>query len=104
MALHPLPVDLALSDLLSALKNFKTDPGEGAHAAWHGAGYALNLFHKNHEGFKASAAKDKKLAKALADLERTAPTIPTEGLAAIDWATIKPWAKKLLEFLLMLMG
>lgn len=111
MALHPLPVDLALGDLLTAFKNLKTNPGEAAHAGWHGVGYGLQLFHKNHEGFKASAATSKKVATKLAQVEKGLEKLQPKfaaaeagDVSAIDWDTFKPWMKKLLELLIMLMG
>ena len=92
-----------MADVLAAVKNFQTDPGEGAHAAWHAAGFAIQLFHKNHAGLKAAAVNDPLVAAKLAEVVALAPTATTEGVAAIDWNLIKPWAKKLLELLIMVL-
>ena len=104
--LHPLPKDLAMADVLVAFKNLKTDPGEAAHAAWHCAGYVVQVFHKNHEGMKAAAKNNPAIAAALAEVEATNPfsaDTTEEGMKAISWDQIKPWAKKVLELLLMIL-
>lgn len=104
--LHPLPKDLQITDLLAAFKNAKTDPWEGAHAGWHAVGYGIQLFHANHEGFKAAAANNPAIAAKLADIEATMPfsaDTTEEGFKAISWDQIKPWLKKVAELLLMIL-
>lgn len=104
MSLHPLPVDLQLADVLGALKNFQSDPGEGAHAAWHAAGFAIGLFHKHEQGYGATGVVvSPEMQAKIADIEATRPGVADDGFGAIDWNSFKPWAKKVLELLLMIL-
>lgn len=104
MALHPLPVDLSLADVLTAVKGYKEDLPHALHGGWHAAGFLLGRFDKHTllaaAGDRPELVQEVEGFCARLEASQAAAADPAQ-LATVDWRSL---LKAALTLLLQLLG